>query len=191
MNIVAVTRNSSLHCTTLNSIMCIGMWAIQKNIHYTVHFIQENTDLKKYLKHADRLIFLDYGASFDRESLNPLCSEFPKGYNVLVFPAVKSSIDWSAFKKKTVEGSSEPAEQRGLEFDTEVHRKISDFYYEVKETKPRIWAANPKKLKDHPLDPNVKKCAWVDAKCTMHYTHECIANILETSGIQVKKGHPG
>lgn len=172
MDIVAVTRNNALHCTTVQTILGIAMQAIQKNIHYTIHLINEGTDLKKYQKHSELFVFLDYGASMD--SCEVVFQPFPKGYNVVCFPALKEGIHWSKIRERT----NEPIEQRCLEFDVTLGKKLTDEYYEVLDGTPRVWVA--KKTKGE-----IRRCAYVKVKTTMHYSHEAIGSVIESSGINI------
>jgi hypothetical protein len=171
------------------------MYAIQMNEQIVVHYIPDVQMLSKYMKNADRLIFFDYGVSINPECIARMCKPFPKGYHMMLFPAVKEGIDWVAFKKKTLEGTPEPPSKRGLTFDTEIGKHIVEDLYEVKSTTARVWAMDPKKIKtkwgpdffEKLLSEGTKICACTGARCTVHYIHKCIANILETSGVTVTK----
>jgi hypothetical protein len=171
------------------------MYAIQNNEQIVIHYISEPQMISKYMKNAERLIFFDYGISINPECINTMCKPFPKGVHMMVFPAVKEGIDWATFKKKTLNGTSEPTNQRGLSFDTKLGKQIGDYLYEVDSTTARLWAMDPKKIKmkwspdffDKLKSDGVKICACTAARCTVHYIHKCIANILETSGVTVNK----
>jgi hypothetical protein len=109
------------------------------------------------------------------------------------------------FTKKTKEGSTEPANQRGLDFDTTVGKKLGDSLYEVTDTEARVWAmdAKPidKKLRGGkvpvklPGDESmfrvlqglgIKIGALTSATVICHFVHECVGNILETSGVRLE-----
>ena len=195
LTVVAVTRSKSIHCTTLTSILYLNMYAIQNKVQIVVYYIPDAQMLSKYMKNADRLIFFDYGVSINPECIATMCLPFPKGYHMIVFPAVKEGVDWVAFKKKTLEGTPEPPSQRGLSFDTVVGKQFGEHLFEVQSTSARVWAMDPKKVKTKwgpdfferlKLD-GTKMCACTAARCTVHYIHKCIANILETSGVTVTK----
>ena len=195
ITVVAVTRSKSIHCTTLTSILYLNMYAIQNNVQIVIHYISDASQVSKYMKNAERLIFFDYGVSINPESIATMCRPFIKGMQVIVYPAVKEGIDWVAFKRKTIEGTPEPPSQRGLSFDTVIGKHIADHLYEVESTTARVWAMDPKKIKikwtpdffDKLKADGVKMCAFGPARCTVHYVHKCIANILETSGVSVSK----
>jgi len=195
LTVVAVTRSKSLHCTTLTSILYLNMYAIQNNVQISVHYISDPQMLSKYMKSAERLIFFDYAVSINPECIHMMCRPFPKGYHMMVFPAVKEGIDWVAFKRKTLEGTPEPPSKRGLSFDTSLGKHIGDHFYEVNSTTARVWAMDTKKIKikwgpdffERLKVDGIKICACSAARCTVHYIHKCIANILETSGVSVSK----
>jgi len=174
------------------------MHCLQNNIHLEVVYITDKKQLKKHLKGSDRLIFLDYGANINQECMPTMCGPMPKGYNVMVFPAVKDGVDWNLFKKKTLEGSSEPPEQRGLKFDTEVEKQFGDYLWSVSKTEAVVWALDSKPIlkllgglavEESFLEDirrlGAKICACTMARCSMAYVHTCIANILETSGVTI------
>jgi hypothetical protein len=169
-----------------------------------VHYINDRQSLYKYMKNLDRLLVFEYGSNIDNDSIPSLCGSLPNGYQVMVFPAVNEGIDWVKFKKDTLAGSEEPAYQRGLTFDTEVDKKISDGVWSVKSTEASVWCMDvkpvDKKLRGGkeaikpPFDTpgaffsklsslGIKICAWTKARTIMHYTHEARGNILESYGI--------
>jgi len=126
VTIIAVTKSKSVHCSTLNSILHINMHCLQNNIPASVHYINDMNGLRRYLKNHERIIFFDYGSNINAECIASMCAPLPKGFSVMVYPAVKDGIDWALFKKKTLAGSKEPAEQRGLTFDTTVDKQFGD-----------------------------------------------------------------
>ena len=84
-------------------------------------------------------------------------------------------------------------------------KKLGDSLYEVKETTARVWAmdAKPvdKKLRGDkvpvklPLDETmfctlqklgIKVAALTSAQVVCHFVHECLGNILETSGVELR-----
>lgn len=163
--------------------------------------------LKKKMKSADRILWVEYGVSVDKESLVHSLIKY-EGFDGLVFPVVKEGIDWDLFKKKCQEKCQEPSHQMGLAFDTEVSKKIinkeKDFY-EVEKTDPFCWVLDCKrvwkKLQDkknkfvYPpstkeffekcLAKKVKLVAAAGAKTYNHYTHECVGNIMNIPGLVV------
>ena len=128
-------------------------------------------------------------------------------YHVLVFPSVKEGIDWEKFAKRTNENTKEPACQRGLEFDTEVGKKISPGIYECAKTSARVWLMDTKPVdkklrggKENLQLPvadegimfarlqqiGVKIAVASEAMVVCHFVHECFGNILEAAGVQLR-----
>jgi len=202
ITIVVVTNAKSICCSTLNSILHVNMHCIKKGEQTNLYFIQSREQLKKYLKNQDRLIFFDYGSSINSDCIATMLAPLPKGFHAMVFPAVKEGVDWDLFKKKTLAGSSEPAEQRGLTFDTEVAKQFGDYMWTVNKTNPSVWVMDVKPVdklirgQNYTLDDEffnwmqgkgVKICACTAARCTQTYTFKCFANILESSGVHIQK----
>jgi hypothetical protein len=205
VHICAMTRNKSISATTLHTMMNIHMMCMMRGHHLDISFVNDRSGLPKLIKSGERIIWFDYGTNLDEKSLPKAIDPFDKGVQVLVFPAVKEGVNWQAFVKRTKEGSTEAAYQRGLEFDTTVARKLADSLYEVQETQARVWAmdAKPvdKKLRGDkvpvklPLDETmfctlqklgIKVGALTSAQVICHFVHECIGNILETSGVELR-----
>jgi hypothetical protein len=205
IHICAVTRNKSISATTLHTMMNIHMICMMKGKHLDISFVNDRAGLPKLIKSGERIIWLEYGTNLDDKSIHKAIDPFDKGMQVLVFPAVLEGINWDRFAKKTKEGSTEGACQRGLEFDTEVGKKLAESLYEVKSTTARVWAmdAKPvdKKLRGDkipvklPLDETmfctlqglgIKVGAVTSATVICHFVHECVGNILETSGVELR-----
>lgn len=205
IHICAVTRNKSISATTLHTMMNIHMVCMMKGKHLDISFVNDRAGLPKLIKSGERIIWLEYGTNLDDKSIHKAIDPFDKGMQVLVFPAVNEGINWDRFAKKTKEGSTEGACQRGLEFDTEVGKKLAESLYEVKSTTARVWAmdAKPvdKKLRGDkipvklPLDETmfctlqglgIKVGAVTSATVICHFVHECVGNILETSGVELR-----
>jgi hypothetical protein len=211
INIIIVTKNASIAVRTLHNILNINGIAIQQqNVQIELSFVSDDPFEKtklimKKLKTCDRLLFLEYGISMDMESIKKIFEPLYQGYNCLVFPCVTPGINWDNFKRKIQTDVKEPSPQMGLEFDTQVSQKLKDDYYKVVKTNPRVWMIDsksvfrtlkPKKGNDpiklpaqnHEifekfLEKGVKIYAFVDAKIIITYQHECLSNILESSGI--------
>jgi len=205
IHICAVTRNKSISATTLHTMMNIHKICMMKGKHLDISFVNDRAGLPKLIKSGERIIWLEYGTNLDDKSIHKAIDPFDKGMQVLVFPAVLEGINWDRFAKKTKEGSTEGACQRGLEFDTEVGKKLAESLYEVKSTTARVWAmdAKPvdKKLRGDkipvklPLDETmfctlqglgIKVGAVTSATVICHFVHECVGNILETSGVELR-----
>jgi len=207
IHVVALTRNKSISATTLHTMMNIHMVCMVKGFHIEIHFVADKTSLPKIFKSGERLVVMEYGTNLDDKSILKAIDPFDKGIQVLVFPSVTEGINWDRFIKKTKEGSTEPASQRALDFDTEVGKKLGDGLYECKSTSARVWAMDTKpvdkKLRGGkvpiklPLDDNsvmfstlsnlgIKIGVLSTATVVCHYVHECFGNILEASGVQLK-----
>jgi hypothetical protein len=199
-----VTRNKSISATTLHSAMNIHMQCMVRGIHLDISFVPDKSQLPKLIKSGERIIWFEYGTNLDEASIIKSISPFEKNLQVLVFPSVKEGINWDMFARKTKANSTEPANQRGLEFDTAVGRKLADSLYEVTSTEARVWAmdAKPvdKKLRGDkipvklPADESmfrvlqglgVKIGAVTSATVICHFVHECVGNILETAGVKL------
>jgi hypothetical protein len=175
-------------------------------MHLEIHFLDDKSQLPKLIKSGERLFFMDYGTNLNVEILSKVVEPFDKGCHMLVFPSVKEGINWEKFTKKTKEGSSEPASQRGLEFDTTVGKKLAEGLYECDKTSARVWAMDSKpvdkKLRGGkeqiklPLDSNeamfatlknlgIKVGVATESIVVCHYTHECFGNILEAAGVEL------
>lgn len=208
MHVCVVTRGKSIAVTTLHTLMNINMYALQKGTHVDIHFVPDMSSLPKLLKTGERILWFDYGTNLDDQTLVKLMDPFEKDVRVLVCPSVKEGINWDMFRKKTLTGTSEPASQRGLTFDTEVGKKLADGLYEVTTTSARVWAMDSKpidkKLRGEKVQVKlptesyeamfesikrlgIKVAAATKASVVCHYTHECVGNILETPGVRLGK----
>lgn len=198
-----VTNNKAIHTTTLHSAMNLNMMCMSQNVHLEIQFVSDrNSYIQKIIKSTpERLVWLDYGVSVDVDILKKLALEdIPDGYKVLVTPCVLDEIDWELFRKKTLEGSTEPVNQRGLKFDTVIGPVIkkngtADFVSSV--TDCRVFAmdckAVQKKLRDADAQfksfEHLKKIGVkIGVLCTKsvlcHHVYESIGNILESSGVR-------
>ena len=207
LHVFMVTRNKSISATTLHTAMNLHMQCMLRNFHLEIHFVEDKSTLAKVIKTGDRIFWMDYGTNLNNDIIGKVLDPFDKGCQVLVFPAVREGINWDRFMKKTKEGSTEPAGQRGLEFDTTVERKLADGLYEVGTTSARVWAmdakAVDKKLRsgkdpvklnvssDEAMFDQLKKMGVKigvvsEAVVVCHFIHECFGNILEAAGVQLR-----
>ena len=180
------------------------MQCMVRGIHLDIAFVNDKSGLAKYIKSGERLIWFEYGTNLDENSLIKAIMPFEKGIQVLVFPAVKEGINWDMFIKKTRAASTEAVNQRGLDFDTTVGKKLGPSLYEVTSTESRVWAmdakAVDKKLRGDkvtvklPVDESmfrvlvglgIKIGALTSANVICHFVHECVGNILETAGVHL------
>jgi len=202
-----VTRNKSITVKTLHSLLKINIFCMQHGDQVLLtyvkddHFEIQNT-INKKIKNVDRLCFIDYSVFIDEDSISKLFGKFPNGYNGMVLPAVKEGINWDMFREKIANGSDETVSQMGMEFDTEVDKRIDDDMWSVISTKPRVWIVDTKAaikalrtkkgegvtfpLRREEFFNKIKICAFVKAKVVLTYTHECLSNILESSGVSIK-----
>ncbi len=197
-----VTRNKAINTTTLHSAMIFNMVCMSRNISLEIQFHTDRSNFQKAMKNAERMVWIDYGVALDRENIERIVlSDFPENYKVLVVPCVTESVDWNAFKKKTLAGSSEPTHQRALKFDTECSSStskngISEFTSSTTDGRVIIMDTKAvlKKLRDHDasyksLDQikkmGVKIGVLKSCPVTCHYVYECFGNIIESSGVRV------
>lgn len=208
---IVATRNKSVHVRTLHTLLQLNMVCMQHGVQQEITFIKDDpfeksSAISRKLKTCDRILFIDYAIQIDRETI-PKIFEKVEGWNCLVFPCVTEGINWSQFKTKVKSGSTEPIEQMGLEFDTEVGAKISDGIYKVKKTNPKCWVMETKsvlklmkekkgeglklpskndELFEKMLQKNVKIAAYTKANIQTIFSHECLGNILNASGVTQK-----
>ena len=206
MHVCIVTRNKSLSATTLHTLMNLQVHAMTKGLYLEVHFVTDLSSLPKLIKSGERIIWFDYGTNVDESTLPLLYGPFPKDVKIMVCPSVREGVNWDMFRKKTLAGSTEPASQRGLLFDTDVTKKLDDGVYEVDKTSARVWAMDTKpidkKLRGDKIQVKlptesyeamfetlkklgIKIGAATRAKVVCHYTHECLGNILEMPGVSM------
>ena len=140
---VITTRSKSCAVKTLHTILKLNIQCIQNNVQNEILYVNDNPFdkvemIQKCLTRCDRIFFIDFGINVDEESIKQIFANH-EGMGVLVFPGVTEGIDWGLFKHKVRAGSTEPVSQMGLNFDTEVDRKISENIYTVKNTNPKAW----------------------------------------------------
>ena len=206
---IVVTRNKACHVKTLHTLLRLNLICIHHGFHHNIHFVvddpfERNAAILKHIKSSDRILFIDYSIFIDHATCDKVFQKF-EGYSCLVFPCVKEGIDWEAFKRKTVKGTTEPIEQIGLEFDTTVGQKIGESLYRVQKTNPKSWVleckpavkalrerkgegikipARNSEMFDAFAERGLKICAWTASRLTVTYPHECLSNILESAGVK-------
>ena len=119
-----VTRSKSCSVKTLHTVLRINLTCMQKGVDNEISYVDDDPFLKaeiieRFMKTHDRIIFVDFGVALDDASVAE-CFEKHEKVGMVVFPGVKDGIDWGLFKHKIKSGSSEPVEQMGLNFDTDV-----------------------------------------------------------------------
>ena len=207
---IIVTRGKSCHVKTLHTILrfnilCIQNGTVQNEVAFVNDEPFEKSDaIHKFMKTHDRIFFIDFGIHVDDESMKMVINK-NEGYGCVVFPGVKEGINWTMFKEKVLAESTEPTEQLGLEFDTEVIAKVAENLHTVKTTGAKSWVLMCKnvlkQIKDkrtgmykiHPKldvmfskfkEHGVRIVAFTAAKLVQTYSHECIGNIVNSSGVK-------
>ena len=202
---VIVTRSKSCSVKTLHTILKLNIQCIQRNINNEIIYVNDDPFdkvdvIQKCLPNCDRLFFIDFGINVDENSISQIFNDH-EGLGVLVFPGVNEGIDWGLFKHKVKEGSTEPVDQMGLSFDTEVDKKISNDIYSVTSTQSKCWVMFSKNIIKNTKDKKgkwglhvrlfeklkeqkVKIYAFTAAKLTLTYPHECVSNILNAAGVK-------
>lgn len=208
LNTIVITRNKSIHVRTLHTLLQLNIICMKNGIHQDITFCKDdpnekNTKILKKIKNCDKLLFIDYAIQPDQQSLIKLLNKY-EGYNCLICPSVKEGINWEQFKSKIKNNSDEPIEQMGLEFDTELGQKITDDIYRVTKTNPKCWAIDSKsvlrQIKDKKgeiirlptkndelfeklKEKGVKIAAYTNSQVINIFSHECLGNILNASGV--------
>ena len=203
-----VTRSKSCHVRTLHTLLRLNMKCYEKGFMNTINYVNDDpfekaTVIQSLLKDYERILFIDFAVSMDDGSINQVFEPMDK-CGVLVFPGVKEGIDWDMFKEKVKKDSEEPLDQMALYFDTDVSKSVTDDIYFVKKTSARCWIMNCNNVVRHIKDKktglykikadnmfdklmaeSVTIFAYIASKLTMSYTHECVGNILHSSGVKV------
>ena len=205
---ILVTRSRSCHVKTLHVMLRFNVMCLEKGHSHEIVYVNDDAHekaeiLTKSIKgNSDKILFIDFGVHLNDEALAQV---FEK-QDCVIFPAPKEGINWGMFKDKVLGDTKENIGQVGLDFDTEVGKKVSDGYYTVKSTTPKTWVMNtkatykalkqkkgqgiyiPTKISDlfeKLLQKELKILAFTKAVVTVTYPHECIANILQASGVKV------
>jgi len=212
MKIVAliVTRSGSCNVKTMHTILRYNIKSIQiPGVQSEIAFVDDNPYAKsecieKFIKTHDRIFFIDFGVNLDDNALSIVFDTNDK-FHIVVFPTVNAGIDWDMFKDKVISGSTEPTNQMGLTFDTDVSTCIQEDFYNVKSTQAKTWVMMCKptlrnlkckrsgNFKIHPKletmfikfkESGVKIVAYTAAKTLITHQHECVGNILNSAGIK-------
>jgi hypothetical protein len=208
--VVIVTRSVSIAVKTLHSLLAINRTCAEKQVSLEIAFVNDDAFERKEImlkkaKHCDRLIWINYSVHVDHVSIGKLLEKFIQGYHCMVLPCVTPGIDWDMFKSKVRSGSTEPLNQMGLKFDTEVGKSIGEHMHIVTSTTPQAWAVDTKPLlkllKGNKgegivisanvsemfktfIERGVKVYAFTDANLIVTYPHECIGNLLSAAGVE-------
>jgi len=89
--------------------------------------------------------------------------------------------------------------QRALEFDTNVRQEMSPSLWSINGTEAKTWVMNcknvrkkidkivagkPGRMFEKLREQGVKIVAYTAASVTMTFAHECVSNILQSSGVR-------
>lgn len=197
MCLCLVTKNKAMYTTSLHTAMNLHMLCMSKDTRIEIHFPSDYmTEFPKILKSTscDRLVWVDYGVSVDLESLKTLVFDEQRTAKAVVVSCVREGVDWDKFRKKTIAGSSEPVNQRGLSFDIVADPKTSEY---VSGDPPRVFCVDCKAVLRKLREANVSFKSFEQLKklglritvlqtCApvCHYVYESVGNILESSGVR-------
>lgn len=192
---------------TLHTLLKFNVIALEHKLPVEITFVKDDAFaicdvVTKMIKKHERVIFIGYSIFVDEQSLiHMLAPKFPPGYAGMVLPTIKEGINWAMFKEKIRSNSNEPVNQMGLEFDTEVDKKIVDDIWSVKSTSSVVWSLDSKMvvkalrerkgdglkipLNHADLLNKLKLCTYIKSSVLTNHTHECISNIVESAGIKV------
>lgn len=183
------------------------MLTMTKGWQHEIAFVNDHTSdradiLNKKIKTGDRILWLDYSVSLDQNSILKIFEV----NDTLVFPSVIPKVDWGVFKAKTLSGSTEPANQMGLDFDTEVLKASKDdnTLWTISKTEPKVFCLDSKavlkclknkgtklsgensKTFEILLNRKLKMYAYVEAEVILTATYECLGNIINAAGVVAK-----
>jgi len=202
---VIVTRNSAAHVKTLHTVLKLNIRTIRAGIQNELCFVNDDPFeiadvIQDRMKTCDRIVMIHYGVNIDEATIDYFCKDRAlEGIGVLVFPAAKEKIDWDRFSKVTKENTTEPMHQRALEFDTNVRQEMSLSLWTVNGTEAKTWVMNcknvrkkvdkivagkPGRMFEKLREQGVKIVAYTAATVTMTFAHECVSNILQSSGVR-------
>lgn len=203
VSVYVITKSSSVCTTTLHSLMLIHSFCMNNNMQLSINFHTDRSQIQKNIKASDRFVFIDYGCSVGGETIRKMLSEFPEGAKALVLPTVMEGVDWALFKKKTLDKSTEPINQRGLRFNLTVSSKefspgVHEYLDHVQDA--RVYVLDSKALikklreddtkitEDTVILAKLKKLklkigVLVQDEVVCHYSYECPGNILESMGV--------
>jgi len=208
MNLVTiiVTRSKACHVKTLHTILRMNVQCLQKKLDNQIVFVNDDPfekaeTIQRFIKDHERIVCIEFGVGLDDGSIAQ-CFEKHDGVGCVVFPGVREGIDWNLFREKVNKGSSEPTNQMGLHFDTDVGKKVAENMYHVVSTDAKAWIMNTKvvlktmqKEKNKKIYPKMfekfkenglRMYAFTAAKLNMTFTHECISNIQNAAGVKVR-----
>lgn len=187
MNVYCITRNRSLTSSTLQTLVNMNVKCMLKNKDLAIHMMDTRDGLAKLVEKGETVLFLDYSTSIDDASMDKCFEDFD---GVRIFPGPVEGVDWDQFRKRTVDGTSEPVSQRALKFDIDIPGTDpsafvvggNKFFRKLRDKKIKFPVKDTiNKLKVHDLHPVIIPTATV----TRSFPHECLGNILEVSGVRL------
>ena len=205
---VIVTRNSAAHVKTLHTVLKLNIRTIRAGIQNELCFVNDDPFeiadvIEDRMKTCDRIVMIHYGVNIDEATIDYFCGERAlEGVGVLVFPAAKEKIDWDRFTQTTQQGTTEPIHQRAIHFDTEVRHELSKSLWSVNATEAKSCVMNCKNVRkkvnkifvgksgrmfEKFREQGVKIVAYTAANVTMTFAHECVSNILQSSGVRTEQ----
>ena len=187
MNVYCITRNRSITASTLQTLVNMNVKCMLRNRDLSIHMMDTRDGLAKLVEKGDTVLFLDYSTSIDDASMDKCFEEFD---GVRIFPGPVEGVDWDQFRRRTLEGVSEPVSQRALKFDVDVPGAEPSAF--VVGGKKFFRKLRDKKLK-FPIKDTISKLRAFDlhpvvvhtAVVTRSFPHECLGNILEVSGVRL------
>jgi hypothetical protein len=157
---------------------------MQRGKDLGIHFMDTPAGFQKVIDKGDTCVFLDYSTSVDDETIDRCFDEFD---GIRIFPGPVEGVHWDQFRKRTLDGSTEPVNQRGLKFDIEVGKDPCAFVISGKKMFKRLRGLKfPSeniidKLKKYDIHPVI----WSKSTVIRSFPHECLGNILNVSGVSV------
>ncbi len=201
--IIVEKKNETFTARTLHTLIHMSRVARINGMSLNIEYCVDGT-IKNFIKNYDRVVWLGYGVHIELPGILSLLKPYALGIGATVLSSSDGTINWDLFKTKTLKGSTEPPEQRGLCFDTELSHKIDENIYLVKKTSARAWSFDSnmfiKKMKSKKkgeglvvphvytimtkmMENGIKVCTDVTVSTHIVYPHECFGNILESASI--------
>ena len=186
VNVYCVTKNRTLTAATMHTILTLNIKCMQRGKDLNIHFMPDKSGFNKLIDKDTTTVFLDYATSLDEPTLESFFEDFD---GVRIFPGPVSAVFWDQFKKKTLEGSTEPVSQRGLKFDIDVGEDPCALVVKGKKTFKKLREKYLKfptenileKLRTNDIHPVI----YGKAVVTRTFPYECLGNILDVSGVTV------
>ena len=88
---IIVTRSKAVHVKTLHTVLRLNLYCIQKRdtqnevVYVNDDPYDKSASIQKYMKSADRILFIDFGVSLDEGSIGQVLAD-NNGVGCVVFP---------------------------------------------------------------------------------------------------------